>query len=483
MLPGDVQSRTWSSDTLVSGLAAITAQAHPELCKLLGCNETDPEMKAMQDELAQLEAGSVYGAEALLSPSNQREYGAQETQTIPDTPDPVDMEMEPPAPDVTAQKKTKDPADVRGKGKGQGLATPSTVARNLSDAFANAEDAQDVPRNTEQWKDFARHRELAGMAVPPHESLQQCGPERPVAEPAVVREIEMEDLQEEFVIQDPQPPPQLVEISENAIYKRMYRVFKMREDGSYLVPEDLVQEWKNKSTRANVVKIFEKCGYNPEKFVRKVQKVTEEGDEVEVDEDWEFMTEEEMTDKGWSEERINGVKAHCQKNKDKGYIRKSLYDDEVLYWCNTKIKGKKRSYKKSFVRKVLEYDEEAENDTNRLDCDFDFGGGSDGPAGSQDTKQPPAEIVDPKLLSCFPDIERASNPCLIYSKAGLAVEKRINKLNEFKDELAKRIETDLTEKMATKICSFVSKLTEDDAELTRLYNSGIIDGYSSELLC
>ena len=38
-----------------------------------------------------------------------------------------------------------------------------------------------------------------------------------------------------------------------------------------------------------------------EKFVRRVQKVTEEGNEVEVDEDWEFMTEEEMQDKGWSE--------------------------------------------------------------------------------------------------------------------------------------------------------------------------------------
>ena len=125
-------------------------------------------------------------------------------------------------------------------------------------------------------------------------------------------------------------PPELVELSENAMYKRMYRVFKMREDGSYLVPEELVQEWKNKNTRPNVVKIFQRCGYSAvpcletyfefighavlcpnrfllcgfipkEKFVRKVQKVTEQGDEVEVDEDWEFLTEEEMQDKGWSE--------------------------------------------------------------------------------------------------------------------------------------------------------------------------------------
>ena len=61
MLPGDVQSRSWSSSTLVAGLAAVAAQANPELGKLLGCDEVDPELQAMQDELAQLEAGSVYG--------------------------------------------------------------------------------------------------------------------------------------------------------------------------------------------------------------------------------------------------------------------------------------------------------------------------------------------------------------------------------------------------------------------------------------
>ena len=68
--------------------------------------------------------------------------------------------------------------------------------------------------------------------------------------------------------------------------------------------------------------------------------------------------------------------------------RKSLYDDDVLYWCNMKVKGKKRhparananksplsalcrNFKKSFVRKVIEYDEAAEDNDNSLECDFD----------------------------------------------------------------------------------------------------------------
>ena len=61
-----------------------------------------------------------------------------------------------------------------------------------------------------------------------------------------------------------EPPPDLPEVSEKAIYKRMYRVFKMREDGTYLVPDELVAEWKNKQTRPTVVRLFEKCGYNSE---------------------------------------------------------------------------------------------------------------------------------------------------------------------------------------------------------------------------
>ncbi|CAE7911380.1 unnamed protein product [Symbiodinium necroappetens] len=209
---------------------------------------------------------------------------------------------------------------------------------------------------------------------------------------------------------------------------------------------------------------------HPEKFVRRVQKVTEEGNEVEVDEDWEFMTEEEMQDKGWSEERINGVKEHCKKHK--GYIRKSLYDDEVLYWGNVKVRGKKKNFKRSFVRKVLEYEEEAAGkDDNEINMDFEFGAGAGGVAEQLDIKQPAAEI-DPKLLSCFPEIEKAANPCGIYSKAGVAVEKRVNKLRDYKDELA----------MDAKIDDFIDRLQAADTELTNLYDSGIIDGYSVELL-
>ena len=102
---GDVNSRSLSSSTLMGGLAALAAQANPELGKLLGCNEVDPEMAAMQQELAELEATSCHAVffrgrapetcvpppppphsqaeEAMKSPGNE---SMQETQRMSDSP-------------------------------------------------------------------------------------------------------------------------------------------------------------------------------------------------------------------------------------------------------------------------------------------------------------------------------------------------------------------------------------------------------------
>ena len=38
-------------------------------------------------------------------------------------------------------------------------------------------------------------------------------------------------------------------------------------------------------------------------------------------------------------------------------------------------------------------------------------------------------------------------------------------------------------RMDARLDQFITKLRDEDAELTRLYDSGIIDGYSAELLC
>ena len=120
-----------------------------------------------------------------------------------------------------------------------------------------------------------------------------------------------------------EPPVELPEISEGAICKRMWRMFRPRHDGSYLVPESVVREYTDINTRPNVARAFERCGYSvvpsqhvsvyvtklistktlaaQDKFVKMVNKTLEDEEEVSIQEDWEFLTEEEMQDANWSE--------------------------------------------------------------------------------------------------------------------------------------------------------------------------------------
>ena len=61
---------------------------------------------------------------------------------------------------------------------------------------------------------------------------------------------------------EPEPPVLGEEPSAGAIYKRIYRLMRPRADGSFVLPESIRNEWKDKTTRPNVDRIFERCGYN-----------------------------------------------------------------------------------------------------------------------------------------------------------------------------------------------------------------------------
>ena len=58
----------------------------------------------------------------------------------------------------------------------------------------------------------------------------------------------------------PEPPDVPPILTEGAMYKRMNRLFKPRADGSYLVPEELVAQYRDLNTRPEVVREYERCG-------------------------------------------------------------------------------------------------------------------------------------------------------------------------------------------------------------------------------
>ena len=61
----------------------------------------------------------------------------------------------------------------------------------------------------------------------------------------------------------PEPPAEPADLSDGAIRKRVYRLVAPREDGSYRLPDSVIQEYKDPLTRHKVVREFEKCGWQP----------------------------------------------------------------------------------------------------------------------------------------------------------------------------------------------------------------------------
>lgn len=61
----------------------------------------------------------------------------------------------------------------------------------------------------------------------------------------------------------PEQPPEY--ISPAAAKARLRRVCEPNSKGEYKVPKDIVDQFKDKESRSNLEKMFEKCGNNPDK--------------------------------------------------------------------------------------------------------------------------------------------------------------------------------------------------------------------------
>ncbi|CAE7946749.1 unnamed protein product [Symbiodinium sp. KB8] len=278
----------------------------------------------------------------------------------------------------------------------------------------------------------------------------------------------------------PEPPKELPDISEGAVYKRMWRLFRPRADGSYLVPECVVHEYQNKETRPGVVRAFERCGYDVAKFVKKVKKTVEDEEEVAINEDWEFLTEEEMQEMNW--ERIAGVKLHCEGKN--GFKRTTLYDNKTMYWANTKITGTKKKTHRSLVARMVEAEEEGTIEDKDLVMDWSRmdmqGADSSLPAQGQNGSIS-LEGLDKKILQCFPDLEKASVPSAVVHKAGSAIEKALAKLAARQTELKECKKSELVKKMTLRVEMLQEELTKEDAAMNEVWEKGMVEGYGGEI--
>eukprot|EP00439_Symbiodinium_sp_Y106_P014782 s1931_g2.t1 len=197
--------------------------------------------------------------------------------------------------------------------------------------------------------------------------------EGPDEGPMLAVEMTFDDESYDMTFEAPEPPQELPVITEGAIFKRMWRMFRPRQDGSYLVPESMVKEYQNKLTRPTVVRAFERCGYHVEKFIKKVNKTLENVEEVEIEEDWEFLTDE-----------------GCQLAREPCFKQKTH---------------------RSIIRRMMEAEEEGDIEDKDLAMDWGKmemqGSDSSAPAGGAN-QGPSLDGVDKKTLQCFPDLEKAT---------------------------------------------------------------------------
>ena len=68
---------------------------------------------------------------------------------------------------------------------------------------------------------------------------------------------------DEAVLPSCMPPEKL---SKGAIQKRLWRIVQPKANGQLKVPQELVDEYKDESTRKNVMSLFEKSGYQRDWF-------------------------------------------------------------------------------------------------------------------------------------------------------------------------------------------------------------------------
>ncbi|CAK9065748.1 Uncharacterized protein SCF082_LOCUS33584 [Durusdinium trenchii] len=94
------------------------------------------------------------------------------------------------------------------------------------------------------------------------------------------------------------PPPKL---TRGAIKKWLWRLVQPKASGKFKVPKEVVDEYRDERTRGRVEALFEKSGYQREVFIQKVRRIYESVNETSLESNYEFLSEDDMKELGWSE--------------------------------------------------------------------------------------------------------------------------------------------------------------------------------------
>ncbi|CAK9046571.1 unnamed protein product [Durusdinium trenchii] len=211
------------------------------------------------------------------------------------------------------------------------------------------------------------------------------------------------------------PPPKL---TRGAIKKRLWRLVQPKASGKFKVPKEVVDEYRDERTRGRVEALFEKSGYQREVFIQKVRRIYESVNETSLESNYEFLSEDDMKELGWSERTRRDIVQEL--------VEEELGDGPTM----KKLDGK--------IRKV--------------DPEF-------------------AMFDDDEMMEGQPD-EEVSESSDGLEEAAAETQQEVLKQVKFPE-----VEKD---KLLEKVCELTKNLSTADEQMGQIYTAGVVNGFTKE---
>lgn len=381
------------------------------------------------------------------------------------------------------------------------LAQKQTVLDKMKAKGIEPSSRQDAPSRGTSWhssqtgsqppfsSETPSDRPSPGHQTVPDTLVEDTAPENQEKNQPLPKQSPPESQDDEY---DPgeeaiAPPEQ---VSKGTLMKRLARLCTPREDGSLKLPADVIETYKNLQTRDEVYRSFEKCGCDSVLFSKRINRKYEEINEKSVETEFEFLTEQEMEEKGWSEKKIKGAKKSCEKRA--GWKRKSEYCDDYMYWVAVRLKGSNKKTKRNTVAEILEgYDQEPMQEPDEAMEEFPFnldGDGGDaaktgGDESSDDDSSDDGEEASRILKKVnFPEVGKKPQDSCMH--VATCLQKRSSKLAPVLsklESLEKHVPLSSSQsKYKDSLKTIVDKLAELEDELTAMYSNGVAVGFTKE---
>lgn len=215
--------------------------------------------------------------------------------------------------------------------------------------------AETIPASEEELRDNCGDPKLPAAASEPGEQVERT----PVATPARARPADTETPQPNSVeptvpsaeVSVPAPggkptkPKKVLTRQDRLRLQAKARIIRMvkpktkRKDLE--APQYVIDEWKTGNKNA-IADLLKEANFCQEKFFNTLQIMIRKKQSVEllVDEGW-FCEAELRDDHGWSQQKIDGAKAHCMSMGD-SHCRRNCYDGQQEFWVVLKETGKRK---------------------------------------------------------------------------------------------------------------------------------------------